>query len=264
MRHVQRRQQREYVTLSAGPDGTTASDAAWSDLKPLLDDALQELGDADRHAVVLRFLKGADFASVGHELGLSADAARMRVSRSLEKLRLLLKRRGLSASVLALEALLSQDAVEAVPAGLDQSISRAVRTLPRMTTTSLPVLSGIKMLGTAAVPPLPRRVGHGEWNAGSRRTARPARFAETGGPNSPSGWIQRRLATAAGRPRLRPLWARAPMASLRRPWATCGLRSSIHRSARPGEVKLMEESAGMLGWTGRRSHCPLPRSARRD
>ncbi len=45
------------------------------------------LDERDREAVLLHFFEGHSFAEVGGLLSLSADAARMRVNRALEKLR---------------------------------------------------------------------------------------------------------------------------------------------------------------------------------
>ena len=53
---------------------------------PILDEAINELGEADRTAILLRFFEQHDFRSVGRAIGSNEDAARMRVSRALEKL----------------------------------------------------------------------------------------------------------------------------------------------------------------------------------
>src|ERR1051326_2950082 len=67
-----------------------SAEPEWAELRPVLDDAMGVLDEADRGALLLRFFQGLDFRSVGTALGLSEDAARMRVSRALEKLRQLL------------------------------------------------------------------------------------------------------------------------------------------------------------------------------
>ena len=63
------------------------SDADWQRLRPVIDDALHELGERDREAVLLRYFEGMNFAAVGAKLSLSEDAARVRVERALEKVR---------------------------------------------------------------------------------------------------------------------------------------------------------------------------------
>ena len=69
-------------------------DTDWTRLRPVLDDIIDNLGQQDRDAVVLRFLEGRPFAEIGRALKISEDAARMRTERALEKLRRLLIERG--------------------------------------------------------------------------------------------------------------------------------------------------------------------------
>jgi RNA polymerase sigma factor (sigma-70 family) len=91
-------------------------------IAPVLDEAINELPDEDRTAVVLRFFEQHDFRSVGEQLGCNADAARMRVSRALDRLELLLKRRGVSTTAAGLSVTLVTGIVGAAPAGLGASI----------------------------------------------------------------------------------------------------------------------------------------------
>ena len=67
---------------------------AWPQIAPLLDEAVAQLAEADRNAVVLRFYEQRPLEEVGRVLGLNADAAQKRVSRALEKLRGSFARRG--------------------------------------------------------------------------------------------------------------------------------------------------------------------------
>src|SRR5271170_1831192 len=59
----------------------------WGQIAPLLDGAMEQLGQKDHNAVVLRFFEGRNFKEVGAALGVSEDAANRRVHRALEKLR---------------------------------------------------------------------------------------------------------------------------------------------------------------------------------
>jgi hypothetical protein len=79
---------------------------------------MHELGERDRQAILLRFFQGRRFSEVAAQLGLSEDAARMRVERALEKLRALLTERGVASSAAALGLALESTAVGAAPAGL--------------------------------------------------------------------------------------------------------------------------------------------------
>jgi RNA polymerase sigma factor (sigma-70 family) len=93
---------------------------------PILDEAISQLADEDRSAVLLRFFEKRSFRSVGEELGSSEDAARMRVNRALEKLESLLKQRGIAISATALGAALAEEAVAAAPVGLAANVAASV------------------------------------------------------------------------------------------------------------------------------------------
>src|SRR6266478_247075 len=76
-----------------------------------------------RTAIVLRFFEQSDFRSVGETLGVNENAARMRVTRALEKLHSTLKRQGVTFSATALGTVLATEVVTAVPLGLAASFS---------------------------------------------------------------------------------------------------------------------------------------------
>src|SRR4029079_4598309 len=58
----------------------------WDALCPQLDEAMNELEDSDRTAILLRFFQRLEFRAVGAALKTSDDTAQKRVSRALEKL----------------------------------------------------------------------------------------------------------------------------------------------------------------------------------
>ncbi|MGO8679015.1 MAG: sigma-70 family RNA polymerase sigma factor [Limisphaerales bacterium] len=97
----------------------------WSSLAPLLDDAVNALGEKDRRAVLLRFYEQRDLHAVGTMLGISDDAAQKRVSRALEKLRVWLGRCGVTSSTAALAGLLGAHSVTAAPAGTALAVTTA-------------------------------------------------------------------------------------------------------------------------------------------
>lgn len=78
-------------------------------------EALDGLDPADRDALLLRYFEERDFTAVGDALGGSAEAARKRVDRALDRLRELLARRGITTTGAALGATLTAHAIEAVP-----------------------------------------------------------------------------------------------------------------------------------------------------
>jgi RNA polymerase sigma factor (sigma-70 family) len=113
----QRRKTRETEMMNAGMI-TPETEPDWEQLKPLLDGAIDELSEADRGAVVLRFLEKRPFAEIGLALGVSEDAARMRTERALDKLRAGLSRRGITSTVAALGLVVMAQPIVAAPTGL--------------------------------------------------------------------------------------------------------------------------------------------------
>ncbi len=126
LRSHQRRQAREQHAVSM-QDTTVppAGEDAEHDLRPVLDEALNKLAAEERNLLVLRFFQNKAFREVGSALGISEDAARMRVGRALEKLQERLGARGAALSVAALGTFLSAEGAIAVPAGLATSITTA-------------------------------------------------------------------------------------------------------------------------------------------
>jgi RNA polymerase sigma factor (sigma-70 family) len=117
-RHARERQAVEMNTLHDIPDST------WQQLAPVLDETIDALDAADREAIVLRFFEQHDLREVGAALGISDDAAQKRVSRAIEKLRVLLAQRGVSLGVTVLASLMIAQAVSAAPIGLGASVSQ--------------------------------------------------------------------------------------------------------------------------------------------
>ncbi|MDR3458758.1 MAG: sigma-70 family RNA polymerase sigma factor [Verrucomicrobiae bacterium] len=90
----------------------------WSHLQPVLDEAMHQLDEPDREAVLLRHFQNHSYAEIGGRIGLTENAARMRVERALEKLHRILAKQGVALTVMALAGLLSANAAMAAPAGL--------------------------------------------------------------------------------------------------------------------------------------------------
>ncbi len=117
-----RRAQREKEAQLESQNQDTDS-RVWSEIAPLLDDAISRLNEKDRHAIVLRFFDAKSMSEVGANLGLGEDAAKMRVSRALEKLRVFFSNRGIAHSGAALAAAISAHSVQASPPALAESIA---------------------------------------------------------------------------------------------------------------------------------------------
>jgi len=105
----------------------------WEQIAPHLDDAMLQLSEQERWIVVLRFFQNRSFAQVGEELGLSEDAARMRLNRALDKLRSLLLKKGVVCAPMALGMLISERAIQATPAPIVSAILGAVVTVIKPT-----------------------------------------------------------------------------------------------------------------------------------
>jgi RNA polymerase sigma factor (sigma-70 family) len=127
MRGERRRLFRERQSVEMNTH-TDQSGEIFSRIAPDLDEAINELDEKDREAILLRFFEQHDFGRIGEHLGSTEDAARMRVNRALEKLEALLKRRGVTSTVAALSLMLLAEAVQSAPAGFVATISAAAGT----------------------------------------------------------------------------------------------------------------------------------------
>jgi RNA polymerase sigma factor (sigma-70 family) len=154
-------------SLIGAQDGQTV---AWDQVGPVLDEALNRLGERDRQAILLRYFAHRPFVEVGARLKLSENAARMRVERALNKLHALLTQRGIRSSSAALAAALSGHAIAAAPAGVAAASASAAMAaggtalawIAFMSTAKLPAaLTVAVLLGGATVVALqnPATVG---------------------------------------------------------------------------------------------------------
>jgi RNA polymerase sigma factor (sigma-70 family) len=121
-----RRRRREEVAAALAETESAGRDPA-ADLSPLLDEALLQLREADRLALVLRFLEERSLREVGASLGIDEDAARKRVSRALSRVTEFFRNRGFALPPAGGAALLSRvtQAAPTVPAGLASSAAAA-------------------------------------------------------------------------------------------------------------------------------------------
>src|SRR3954469_6880566 len=80
MRKEQRRQQREeHAAPMLEQSQPLAPDEHWELIKPALNEVVNDLGDVDREAILLRFYQQCSLREVGDVLRLSEDAAQKRV-----------------------------------------------------------------------------------------------------------------------------------------------------------------------------------------
>src|SRR5439155_10779417 len=107
-----------------------SGESPWEEIAPVLDEAINELDEANRRAVLLRFFEQRDLRTIGAALGTNEDAAQKRVSRALDKLRTLLAQRGVALSIATLSAVFTSRAVLSAPAGLAGRVSNAALAAP--------------------------------------------------------------------------------------------------------------------------------------
>ena len=120
---------------------STDAEADWNRLAPVLDEAMHELAEADRNALLLRHCQQCPYAEVGVQLGLSENAARMRVDRALERLRKHLARRGITSTASAVVIALNGPAVAAAPAGLTANVTAGALAAGALKPSTLGLLS---------------------------------------------------------------------------------------------------------------------------
>jgi len=101
----------------------------WIALEPVLDEGIAKLPENDRAAIMLRFFEKRSVADVGSALGVSEDAAGMRISRALDKLRAFFSRRGVAVSSALIASLMLRNGVHAAPFALHSAIAAEAATV---------------------------------------------------------------------------------------------------------------------------------------
>src|SRR5439155_16237559 len=140
LRAERRRERREQEAIQM--QQLSAHDDAWRNIAPVLDEALEQLGETDRNAVILRFFQEQNSRSIGQALGLSEPAAKKRVTRALDKLRAYFAGRGFNISATVLAGVLVEHAVKASPAGSSADVASLALSHTVSGAASLPELAG--------------------------------------------------------------------------------------------------------------------------
>jgi RNA polymerase sigma factor (sigma-70 family) len=122
-------------------------DSLWAQIESLLDGALARLRETDRAVLILRFLEERSFSEVAGALGISEGAAKMRVARAIENLRVNLEREGVAAPSATLSELLVSHGSNSVPAGLIQKLCAAAsEKIPSETPVEIFVKGALKAM----------------------------------------------------------------------------------------------------------------------
>ncbi|MGZ8937916.1 MAG: RNA polymerase sigma factor, partial [Limisphaerales bacterium] len=137
LRAENRRRARELEALHMHSQSTVDSspDSRWEDIAPLLEQAMASLPENERVLILLRFFERKPFREVAEALHITEEAARMRASRALQKLRAFFSQRGVTISSIAIGNVLLASAVSAAPAALATSLAVPLK----LTTASIPL-----------------------------------------------------------------------------------------------------------------------------
>ena len=123
-----RRERRELEAHQLAMTDQSPPDPVWQQLAALLDEAMAQLRDKDRDALVLRYFQNKSLRDVGAALGVDEYAAQKRVGRALERLRAIFARRGAVASTSIIASAISANSVQAAPAVLAKAVTAAAVT----------------------------------------------------------------------------------------------------------------------------------------
>ena len=113
------REQEAYMQSSLNQTDTDA----WTQLAPVLDEALNELGETDRAALVLRYFENQSAGEMAAALRMKEAAVQKRVTRALEKLRARLVKRGVTLTATVIAGAVAANSVQAAPVGLTIKVS---------------------------------------------------------------------------------------------------------------------------------------------
>jgi RNA polymerase sigma factor (sigma-70 family) len=126
MRHRRERREQEaqMQTMIREPE----TNSIWEQLSPSLDEAMAQLPDKDRDAIILRFFQNKSLREVGAAFGMNEYAAQKRVARGLEKLRVFFEKRGISTSPGVISGAMAANSIQTAPAILAKSVTAAAIT----------------------------------------------------------------------------------------------------------------------------------------
>jgi len=118
-------------------ESTDAS--GWTQLVPLLDEAMARLGKRDREAVVLRFFSGKNMGEIAVAMQTTEAAAQSRVHRAVGKLQKFFFKRGVNSSAAAIAENISAHSVHAAPVALAKAVTAVA--IVKGTTASVSTLT---------------------------------------------------------------------------------------------------------------------------
>src|SRR5215213_1569261 len=147
-----RREHWEQKAAQMEPTSSTEPDL--EPVAPLLNEALEQLPEIDRAAILLRFFESKSMEEIGRKLGTTEDAAKMRLYRAVVKLRNSFRRRGVVVPTATVLALLSAQAAQAAPTGLAAAIATSALLNQSSTSTALLAKGTLKIMAQAKIKKL--------------------------------------------------------------------------------------------------------------
>jgi len=137
---IRRARREQEAFMQSNPN--EESGELWQQMAPALNDVIDGLREKDRNAIVLRFLKGKDYKEVAAALGATEEAAQMRVSRALGKLRKVFAKRGVVLSAATLSAIMAAHATQAAPSGFAASVAGTAAQGAALTASTVTLVEG--------------------------------------------------------------------------------------------------------------------------
>ncbi|MCW1885006.1 sigma-70 family RNA polymerase sigma factor [Luteolibacter flavescens] len=119
---ILRREQRHHARMKHLMPPDEEGESTWKEIAPLLDEALDAMGEKDREVIFLKFFDGLSFEQMARRFGGEPAAWRQRGSRAIERLRTYLTRRGVAVSATVLTTGLGTSFTQAAPAAFLASL----------------------------------------------------------------------------------------------------------------------------------------------
>ena len=135
-----RRRAREQEAAAMNELLSAEPETVWEQITPYLDEALGELGEDDRDALLLRYFERKSAREMAQTLGTSEDAAQKRVNRAVERLREFFAKRGITVGASGLVVVITANGVQSAPIGLAAAISGAALSSAAGGVTALTIL----------------------------------------------------------------------------------------------------------------------------
>jgi uncharacterized protein (TIGR03435 family) len=139
LRTETRRQHREQEAFM---QSALSESESWTQIAPLLDDAISKLGERDRNAILLRYFENKSAREMAAALRVDEPAAQKRVTRAVEKLRAFFAKGGVTLTAAAIAGAVSANSVQAAPVGLAVTVTAAAAKGAAVSASTLTLIKG--------------------------------------------------------------------------------------------------------------------------